>query len=170
MKYIAYTNNNIRKSEFHFDSLEGKSIINLVPVEKLQGNNKKSLVSDDGETISVYFWGDFNKFSDLDLLHDGVKLVCLKYNKNSGEHYYKYSIPNNPLGIDIDNIVATGIISNNKNIVTIYTIDALHEDAYKNLHFYIYSNYKGTTLDVGTNEVLYETVYDTQTFKDEVVV
>lgn len=165
MKNIAYRNNTLLKIEYDFRNPEWQQIIDLVPIDKLKENDKVSLVSENGDIVSVYFWGDFDKFSDLDLLHPNVRLVCLKYNKVTGVHYYKYSIPNNPLEIDIPNIVATSVLSNNPDIVTVYTIDSLHADEEKNIHFFSYDNFTGITLNINNGEILDEIFYDTQTHK-----
>ena len=155
----AITEGNTRKEEFHIDSSTATSIISLIPELKLQGNaDKITLVSDDGIVIGVYFKAGA-VFDDLEYKYDNVKLVSLKYNKETGEHYYKYYVLYNPLNIQMDNIVSTGFYTNDPSKVTVYIVPELYDGEVDNSGF-VRENFKGITLYKETGETIMETAYE----------
>jgi len=152
----AITEGSTRKEEFHSYSSTATSIISLIPESKLQGNaDNITLVSDDGIVIGVYFNVGV-VFDDLEYKYDNVKLVSLKYNKETGEHYYKYYVLYNPLNIQMDNIVSTGFYTSK---ITVYVVPHLHEDEDRDAAF-VLENFKGITLNKHTHEVIQETSYE----------
>jgi len=155
----AITEGSTRKEEFHSYSSTATSIISLIPESKLQGNaDNITLVSDDGIVIGVYFNVGV-VFDDLEYKYDNVKLVSLKYNKETGEHYYKYYVLYNPLNIQMDNIVSTGFYTNDPSKITVYVVPHLHEDEDRDAAF-VLENFKGITLHKETGETIMETAYE----------
>lgn len=161
----AITNNEVRKEEFRVDSETGLEIIKRLPAYKLQGNRDKvSMVADDGDVISVYFgvkcWGvEPPVFSDIEYLYDNVEMVCLKYIKETDEHFYKYYVRANPLNIKKDNIVGTGFFTNDPEKATVYIVSEVYKVEEDNDKFFL-EDYKGITIDIATEENLMETYYE----------
>ncbi len=161
----ATTKGELRKEEFRVESEEAKEIINLIPPYKLQGNGDKiSMATDGGDVVAVYFGIKcFGKeppvFDDIEYLYDNVEIVSLKYIKETDEHYYKYYVRFNPLNIQMDNIVATGFVTNDPTKATIYIAPEFHEVEEDNEKFF-FENYKGITIDIATGETLMETDYE----------
>jgi hypothetical protein len=155
----ARTEGTIRKEEFSRGSIHADNILSIVPENKLQGNkDKATLVSDDGIIIGVYFNVGV-VFDDLEYQYDNVKLVSLKYNKETGEHYYKYYVLYNPLDIPMDNIVSTGFYTNDPSKITVYVVPHLHEDEDRDAAF-VLENFKGITMYKETGETIMETAYE----------
>jgi len=155
----AITEGSTRKDEFGSDSSAANSIISLIPESKLQGNrNKVTLVSDDGTVIGLYFNVGV-VFDDLEYQYDNVKLVSLKYNKDTGEHYYKYYVLYNPLDVPMDNIVSTGFYTNDPSKITVYVVPKLYQDEDRDASF-VFENFKGITMYKETGETIMETAYE----------
>lgn len=161
----VFTSGYLRKEEYLFPQPKGREILNLIPKSKLQNNEGKlSQLSDDGNVISAYFGikcleQEPPVFDDIEYLYDNVEMVSLKYIKETDEHYYKYYVRFNPLNVQMDNIVATGFVTNDPTKATIYIAPDFHEVEEDNERFFL-KNHKGITIDIATGETLMETDYE----------
>jgi len=155
----ATTGGITRKDEYHSSSEIGMEILSRIPSELLQGNEDKvTIVSSDGPIKGVYF-NSVIDFDDLVYEHDNVRLVSLKYNEDTKEHYYKYYVLYNPLDVQMDNIVSTGFFSNNPTKLTVYIVSELHGDEFEDFGF-VNKDFKGITIDIATGDTIMETDYE----------
>ncbi len=149
MNIYTTTNNILRKQEYLANSEKAQALLTEVPVSLLEGN-KPTMVGSDvvGNIISVYF----PSTAKLTGIETNNMMFSLKYSTKDGSHYYKTYEKGNTSSNPVDNVLATGRLSNNGNY-TLYFIDNLNANlgAFPN-------GTESKTYDENHNE-LFESVY-----------
>jgi len=118
MNIYTITNNIVRKQEYLSSSEKAKELLARVPISLLEGNKTTMVGIDESDNvISVYF----PYTAKLSGVETNNMMFSLKYIINDGSHYYKTYETGNTSSNPVDNVLATGKLSNSSNYTLYFT-------------------------------------------------